>query len=266
MNKELQDLAWSVLPKEFKEEVKEYYDNSTALGVTAVLLLENLFGVHNLTSDAEGEKMLYVGRKKVLNLLHSYADELKNEPKGSVNRFSLCARIAQIEELFGSKCLSDELSEVKRDLSENSSEPKPAEPKFKLGDKIRIIKGGVFYGRIGAVTDIDVCGHIVYYKTDRSYEWFKKSDLEPYTEPKEEHRNLSQETANCDKHFDTIVKDSFRNERRLNIAVQFMSAMMSNPAIFHQHLNAEEEDYILYGSLEFADALIAEAEKKGEKA
>ena len=69
----------------------------------------------------------------------------------------------------------------------------------------------------------------------------------------------------CDKQFDNILKDCFSKERRLNIAAQFMSAMMSNPAIFHQHLNAEEEDYILYGSLEFADALIAECGKGGFK-
>lgn len=53
MTKELQDLAWAVLPKEFKEEVNRVYDNSPALGANAVLLLENLFGIHNLTSDAE---------------------------------------------------------------------------------------------------------------------------------------------------------------------------------------------------------------------
>lgn len=81
----------------------------------------------------------------------------------------------------------------------------------------------------------------------------------------EENVNLSQETADCDKEFYNILKNSFAKDRRLNIAVQFMSAMMSNPAIFHQHLNAEEEDYILYGSLEFADALIAESEKGGSE-
>lgn len=70
MTKELSDLAWSLLPKEFKEEVKNYYDNSPVLGVNAVLLLENLFGIHNLTSDAEGEdEMLCASRKEIQQLV-----------------------------------------------------------------------------------------------------------------------------------------------------------------------------------------------------
>ena len=58
---------------------------------------------------------------------------------------------------------------------------------------------------------------------------FRLTDLEPYTEPEEKSRNLSQETANCDKHFDNILKDSFRNERRLNIAAMAMQGIVSNP-------------------------------------
>lgn len=80
MNKELQDLAWSLLPKEFKEEVRKEYakcvaidiDDNPNLPAYAVesatsrrALLEMLFGLHNLTSDAEGEEMLMVSRKRV---------------------------------------------------------------------------------------------------------------------------------------------------------------------------------------------------------
>lgn len=61
MNKQLQDLAWSVLPKEFKEEVKILYNHNpgakpmpenTSRGKS---ILRDIFGHDNLTSDAEGE-------------------------------------------------------------------------------------------------------------------------------------------------------------------------------------------------------------------
>lgn len=107
MDKQLQDRTWSTLPKEFKEEVEKYYDNSPALGAKAVLLLENLFGIHNLTSDAEGEEVLTVSRKQVQELYSSYCTERDEEEPGS-NRSSLGGRIAMLQELFGSKCLPDE--------------------------------------------------------------------------------------------------------------------------------------------------------------
>lgn len=61
MNKELQDLVWSILPKEFKEEVKyEYHRVATKASKEEYDLgfmhaHEGMFGLHNLTSDAEGE-------------------------------------------------------------------------------------------------------------------------------------------------------------------------------------------------------------------
>lgn len=65
MNKELQDKAWSVLPKEFKEEVKKLYRE---FAFTREGYYVELFGRHNLTSDAEGEEMLTVSRKDVVEL------------------------------------------------------------------------------------------------------------------------------------------------------------------------------------------------------
>lgn len=66
MNKELIDKAWSVLPKEFKEEVKEIYLNAVVhhpCGYNHKTdLLKYLFGHHNLTSDTEGEEMLLVNK------------------------------------------------------------------------------------------------------------------------------------------------------------------------------------------------------------
>jgi len=143
---------------------------------------------------------------------------------------------------------------------------KPAEPKFKVGDYARY-KGDVH--KVVATTKDNRC------YLNKILGSIDESDLEPYTEPtdfgkevnfptKKQSRNFSQETANCDKQLDILLTDSSLKERRLNIAAQFMSAMMSNPSVFHHGLNAEDEDFILYGSLEFADALIAEVEKGAE--
>lgn len=71
MNKTTQDLAWNCLPKEFKEEVKEDY-NYAILNreYTKQQILENLFGIHNLTSEEEEEEdeTLCVRRKEVQGL------------------------------------------------------------------------------------------------------------------------------------------------------------------------------------------------------
>lgn len=83
-------------------------------------------------------------------------------------------------------------------------------------------------------------------------------------EPKKESRNLSQETANCDKHFDNILKDSFRNERRLNIAAMAMQGIVSNPTAMNgPKLIDGDEEILAKWSLKFADTLIAECEKGG---
>ena len=57
MNKELIDRAWACLPREFKEEVKKeyYHDDSNPFELAQ---LEAIFGIHNLTSDEEGEELL----------------------------------------------------------------------------------------------------------------------------------------------------------------------------------------------------------------
>lgn len=68
MTEELKTTAWNCLPKEFKENVKETYREYTEkisakteseyriIGyIAAQTELELLFGIHNLTSDEEGE-------------------------------------------------------------------------------------------------------------------------------------------------------------------------------------------------------------------
>jgi|GEM_PF-4640437 len=115
MTKELQDLAWSVLPKEFKEEVSDKYiyacehcEESYWYGVKTEL--ECFFGIDNLTSDAEGEdEMLYVSRKRVQEL---YSEMQKIVPVSEYDRGFRNAERATLYHLFGSKCLPDEACNV----------------------------------------------------------------------------------------------------------------------------------------------------------
>lgn len=76
MNKELQNKAWAVLPKEFREEVKKLYTDvldaiksddpdDRKWGYYRINLLEDLFGKHNLTSDTEPK--FKVGDKVVVS-------------------------------------------------------------------------------------------------------------------------------------------------------------------------------------------------------
>ncbi len=252
MDKKLQDLAWSVLSKEFKEEVKKYYqrvcryDNLySARG--AAEILELLFGKHNLTSDAEGEELLTV-KAKTVREMYAANERLKASFPGTIAEADADKINHILRHLFGSKCLPDE-------------EPKPAEPKYKMGDIVRFKYGCTPY----RIDGFKMSEGAMLYQVGEV--WAAASDIEPYTEPEEptctdtctddcpsQSRNLSQETANCDK----------CNDRRLHIAAMVMPGIMSasDPLMFSERgcLSAEA---IARQALKYAVALIAEAEKGG---
>lgn len=246
MTKELQDLAWSVLPKEFKEEVKElaqYYCRH----VSALFGLErqradkfyrefvSLFGHHNLTSDAEGEvELLHVTRQKVMGLyanakklhdLYTSATCINEAESRTIDLTD--GTIGVLANLFGSKCLPDEEPPLKITAAEDciamakkemdiKEEPKPAEP---------------------------------------------EEDIV-------ENHNLSQ---HCDKSSDNPQADKTKagtnhfgdnnemvNDRRLHIAAMAMAGLLANPEVscFTETQSLDHMDYITYYALEYADKLI----------
>lgn len=185
MDKELIDKAWACLPREFREEVKrlaQYYSRH----VSALFGMErqradkfyrefvSLFGIHNLTSDAEGEEMLTVSRKEIQQLVAANDKLIKKHPgRDSIEAVQAKTVSTILNRLFGSKCLPDE-------------EPKPAEPKFKVGDRVRVKgygyepnlhKGDI--GEILGINDNEQC--FVLFK--KSQAWIYADCLEPYTEP-----------------------------------------------------------------------------------
>lgn len=288
MNTELRNKAWQVLPKEFKEEVNEIYLNAVEhhpCGYNHKTdLLKYLFGKHNLTSDVEGEEMLTCDRD-VVRMLYDRADSVKVRQT--------------LESLFGSKCLPDEGTDctpVEVGVAENATtsnvdsshgnveslEPKPSIPKFKhkLGDKVRIVNDWSYgYKHNGEVTEIvaiDESDPEVPYKVDIYDEeeggdlWYQESDLEPYTEPTNEGTHQEQcvpKNAESGTRSINRIKDSFRDERRLNIAAMITASIYSSDTIAKQFNSIEE---IVRKALDIADTLIAEAElikqiKDGEK-
>lgn len=158
MTKELQDLAWSLLPKEFKEEVRTIYaatlrmvdkrEDAEQIYVNKLSTLEGIFGFHNLTSDAEGEEMLTISRKKVTQRYTDIVKDIDSNISNSEEYF-FNGELAILKNLFGSKCLPDEDNFA-------SKEPKPAEPsepsrnlsqeiancdKYLIGDATEMING-----------------------------------------------------------------------------------------------------------------------------
>lgn len=216
-------------------------------------------------TDAEGEEMLMISRKKVQRRYHM-AYKCKHSVLLSHDDVQFWKGWqGALDDLFGSKCLPDEkvdpeslVTTIKdsmehplpdKMLLDGIAEPKPAEPKFKVGDYVRY-KGGVH--KVVATAKDNRC------YLNKILGCIDESDLEPYTEPEKniaENRNFSQD---CDKQFDNILKDSFAKERRLNIAAQMMQGLICAPLIPGVDPNPPAE-YLAQTAFRLADALIAEA-------
>lgn len=166
--------------------------------------------------------------------------------------------------LFGSKCLPDEAaSEIASEIASErdcfdaykDSLRKPAEPKFKVDDKVQVNKkGDPWRGAIGEIIDISDNGSC-YVLFPHGQAWFRNVDLEPYTEPTD-HIGKNSEKV------DRIIKDGFRDHNRLHITAMAMQGILSNS-------NPQMVDMPIDRVVQLADAmasmLIAECEKGGSK-
>lgn len=277
MDKTLQDLAWSVLPKEFKEEVKRMWSvevdcttkYKSELHKHRTGLLYELFGEHlhwqnNLTSDAEGEEMLACEKSRVQQQ-YKRATQLKDDsdPK--------CALVGdQMEQvllgLFGSKCLPDELTEDNFGKSE---------PKFKVGDTASYVCSPTLKHKC-TVTKVMQNEHSRKWEYNVMFEWGKpgmylpESDLEPYTEPKAGYLHADGELVTSASTF-TDNRQSLCKSQRLQIAAMAMQGILSNADRMKQYgeiaMRKSENltQLVARNALRYADALVAEAQKGGEK-
>lgn len=279
------DKAWACLLREFKEKVKKEYarcvkidaDDNPNLPAYAVksaisrrALLEKLFGEHNLTSDAEGEVMLTVSRKRVQETYKNNCDEIRRENIPSSDKDCYDYANEVLKTLFGSKCLPDEACNVaSSNVASNvaSTEPKPAEPKFKVGDTASYVCSPMLKHKC-TVTKVMQNEHSGKWEYNVMFEWGKpgmwipESDLEPYTEPTNEGTRQEQcvpkNAESGTRLFDIILKYGFRNERRLNIAAMAMQGYLSSNG------SGDPKEIACY-ALAVANALIKSSEKGGTK-
>lgn len=147
----------------------------------------------------------------------------------------------------------------------NSLSNEHSEPKFKVGDKVKDISSPHDDG-INKVDDIKKSsdGFIYHIQGLIGKSNVKESDLKPYTEPgKEESVKVRPKSVEELRIADegTAKSDSSRKER-LNIAAMAMQAILISERREHATLSPKE---IAQLSLEYAEALIAEIEKKGDK-
>lgn len=223
MNKELQDLAWRSLPKEFKEEVKIYYQyayvqyGKSDLYRGSANAIESLFGLHNLTSDAEGEEeMLYVSRKEIQEIYRD-ADNLRRDPAIPSHSTYWNAQVELLYDLFGFACLPD-----------NVDSPEPnVDSTHDNVDSSEVNVDSLEYLEPKANSDIDIDELVA-----KGY------------------------VPDPAKQFGNILKDGFRNERRLNIAAMMAQAILTRID--------DTPQVIAEAAFRHANALFAECEKGGE--
>lgn len=196
--------------------------------------------------NAEGEEMLTVTRSQIQKLYSSTKKVNDPSSKDYINGV-----LNTLDTLFGSKCLPDETVSDCYQLTE----PKLAEPKYHIGEEVRY--NGYVYEVEGLVGKNRYALKGLNFDLDEDM----IDPYEPYTEPEKESRSLSQNIVDCDKMVDNILKDSFRNGRRLTIAAMAMQGMLSNTTRFSSY---EISDLVRI-SLNCADALITESEEGGMK-
>ena len=262
---------------------------------------EGMFGHHNLTSDAEGEdEMLTVSQKRVQGLYTLY-QTYKQEERPIIEDGFYDGEMNALKMLFGSKSLPDDSSKLQAScrqvnvdsihdnvdsLSQNPTENcdnkshisadcnKPAEPKFKVGD-MAVVRGfkHPLLKSDGAIVTI-----LSYHEKDDFYSCAIAPNigivvaakyLEPYTEPTNFGREVNFPTKN---NLAIYLKKSKNCDNRLQIAAMAMQGILSNENAIQYAINnfrlqdgsRNRYQAVAECSLAFADALIAESEKRSE--
>ncbi len=195
MDKTTQNLAWASLPKEARELSRNMYRTSHDGNVT--YLLEAIYGSHNLTSESEPEEMLMVERKKVQERFAD-AKEIADNTSDADEKAFYEGNINVLSNLFGDKCLPDELEQTLEQTSvkvEDSSIQVEDKPRFKVGDKVRISENPSyphnkpswvpdmdnFKGKVAILRGRDINGD---WLIEESIYSFSERWFEPYTEEK----------------------------------------------------------------------------------
>lgn len=180
-----------------------------------------------------------------------------------------------LKTLFGSKCLPDENSSNIERLEKNGGADSlmgkvdSLETKFKAGD-VAVISSEFKHPLLeqgGAIVTI-----LSYHPNGDFYSCAIAPNvgidvdakyLEPYTEPKEDHIGENTEMV---KDFDTILKDGFSKERRLNIAATILgNIIQSGYYSLSEKYRKENMSEMAKLSLQLTDALIVAMKSATER-
>jgi len=233
--------------------------------------------------DAEGEEILTVSRKRVQEMCAANERIKADFPDKETAHISDHINHV-LKHLFGSKCLPDNVdsSEPNVDsLPQNPTENcdnkshisadcnKPAEAKFTKGDMVHCKS----FGYEGDYKVLEYTGgpRNCYDCIDKygAYYRFYESDLEPYTEPTDFGKEVNFPTKN---NLAIYLKKSKNCDNRLQIAAMAMQGILSNGNAIQYAINnfrlqdgsRNRYQAVAECSLAFADALIAESEKRSE--
>lgn len=225
---------------------------------------------YNLTSDAEGDEMLTVPRMRVVKIFVGQTQVQKCAPLETIIHYEAAAKTELLYTLFGPKCLPDNVDSSKPNV--DSLEPKPDEPKFKVGDKVKDISSPHDDG-IYKIDDIKKSsdGFIYHIQGLIGISNVKESDLEPYTEPEADFLHADGEVETSAPTFTDECKSQCKSRERLQIAAMAMQGILSNADRMKQYgeiamLESENlTQLVARNAMRYADALIAEAEKGGEE-
>lgn len=161
--------------------------------------------INTLRENESLEEMISISRKQVQKL---YSEALKSVPTCEHDRGYRIAELITLKNLFGSKCLPEEpLSQNSTKICDNKNLTLKSEPRFKLWDLV------VYDGEVHKI--VGILPYAQYHLSGHEYA-VDESRLQPYTEPTQtnnnmedkEHRNLSQDSANCDKAEDKYYCDN----------------------------------------------------------
>lgn len=238
MDKTTQDLAWSCLPKEFKKEVKAHYAGLNA-AYKAYLSKDSL-------SNEECDRCNVLREKMALYQMYFGIDNLTSDAEGDDEMLTVSRK--QIDALQG------EIFKAIMDAHD-------ADDWQDAAHYILDVMPRSFAALFGSKCLPDELN-------EDNFATKKPQPAEPKNEGTHQEQCVPQNAESGTHSFNHILKDSFRKERRLNIAAQIVASMIGSDdwTTWRGGSNKEIWHNMAKSSLEIADALIAEAEKGGGNA
>lgn len=211
----------------------------------------NIYKIRKETQDnTESEEMLTVSRKQIDALqgeiFKAIMDAHDADDWQDAAHYILDVMPRSFAALFGSKCLPDAHED-----NFTRTEPKPSEPKFKIGDELALDKRIVV-----KVDEVFADGKYLVCSRIGNIYMVKESDLKPYTEPVGTKDDTKGNTK--DPTFTDDCKSQCKSPDRLRIAAMAMQAIISRSNEYNPQAKAMT-------ALEYADALIDECEKGESK-